>query len=590
MTQQAHSREWLGLDAAPGNGELLAELSRSCERIDAYLLHHQLQPAQAIVRLDGAYGRGASAQILREAGVDFLLRCTDYRLLDAVLQNGTLPQLEPERFEPVDSNVARQLYEVGMTHWPQVVEPPDPLFVRLIVSTRRPQQDERRRPKIGKRVGSLIYELFATSLPPRGFMASDVLSLYLGRGGFESTLWQEDLEQSSDRWVFTRGDGEALWQVINQWIWNPRLQLGLLAKKPAPRCILWAEALASRRPGREQDEPIVDLPPVPPPLEQHGVALPLPVLGQKPLPATTDPPQPRAIGSAPASAAGSSAAQPTVPASADCKLQEAAALPPSLETLATVTSANGRGAGRFAAADFTWRDPRTLLCPAGKPLRASERRAQPGQERIRFEARAGDCRACALAHNCLGGGSSGRRGRRVSVVPPPRRSSKLPGEVSCQGVAMTPNAAAERASVSTSTAPARAAPARPAPAPGPAPLLWVDLPAAALRRFLPALLLLLRFDLVPPLVPPISPAPPAPLSRAQVAHRRLTYRAQAPAQRPTPEHRRGIYLHSRPAGIDLRIPCTARPGAARRVNPLLVAHLRGDSALKGGVSDRLTKG
>lgn len=82
IVQQAHSHEWLGLFAAPGNGELLTELSKCSERIGAYMRHHQLEPTQAIVRVDGAYGRSASAQMLGEAGMDFVLRCTDYGLLD----------------------------------------------------------------------------------------------------------------------------------------------------------------------------------------------------------------------------------------------------------------------------------------------------------------------------------------------------------------------------------------------------------------------------------------------------------------------------------------------------------------------------
>lgn len=284
--------------------------------------------------------------------------------------------------------------------------------------------------------------------------------------------------------------------------------------------------------------------PVPSPLESYSVEFPPPALCPQPVPAATDRPDPPSVCPAPASAAGSPEAQPALLPSAPCKLQAAPLLQP-LEPLARVTSASGRGAGRFAATDFTRRDPHTLLCPAGKPLRASERRAQSGQERIRFEARASHCRTCPLADQCLGAGNSGRRGRRVSVIAPPRRSSGLPAEVSCQGEAVGASSAAELTSVSTSTAPAR-----PSPAPGPGPMLWVDIPAAELRRFLPTLLLLLRFDLLPPLIPPTSPAPQAPVPRARVAHRRLTYE-QRLQRNALPQNTvaGSICIHGLPASI-----------------------------------------
>ena len=529
VVQQAHTREWLGLFAAPGNGELLAELSQSCERIRAYMLYHQLDPQHALVRLDGAYGRSAAAAKLREAGLGFVLRCTDYRLLEPLLHNGTLEQFEPQRFEPQDSAIVRQLYDVGTIHWPQTLEPPEPLAVRLILSARAPHKDEQYKPKIGKRVGPLIYELFATSLQSQAAMASDVVSLYLGRGGFENTLREEDLEQRADRWVFCSAAGEAFWQMLNQWVWNARLRLGLVARGSMQHQTLWAEAVQSETAADAQRGPA----------EVTG-----PARAPQPLPSVL---LPEAM-HCPSAAGGSAlcaepSALPAVPAGSTSPAPVSSLgyelAPRGPQRPGTVVSANGRGAGRFAAEDFTWADSQTLLCPAGKTLRPSERRSQLGQERIRFEARASDCRRCAISARCLGSGNSARRGRRVSVIPAPRLGPQVPQPPHSELQAAAPSAQVQSISGSSCAASAEAASAPVAAAsipvsvtsapaaalsPGPKPLLWVDLPATELRRFLPTLLLLLRFDLVPPLLPLTSPAPPALLSRAQRAHRRLTYR------------------------------------------------------------------
>jgi len=54
--QQAHTSEWLGTFGAAGNGDIWAELAQACEQIKTYLQAHQLNPSQALARLDGGAG------------------------------------------------------------------------------------------------------------------------------------------------------------------------------------------------------------------------------------------------------------------------------------------------------------------------------------------------------------------------------------------------------------------------------------------------------------------------------------------------------------------------------------------------------
>jgi hypothetical protein len=63
-------------------------------------------------------------------------------------------------------------------------------------------------------------------LPSPAFSAKDVLDLYLHRGSFETVLSDEDAEQDADRWVSHTAWGQECFQILAQWLWNLRLELG----------------------------------------------------------------------------------------------------------------------------------------------------------------------------------------------------------------------------------------------------------------------------------------------------------------------------------------------------------------------------
>jgi hypothetical protein len=60
-----------------------------------------------------------------------------------------------------------------------------------------------------------------------------VVALYLHRGSFETALEDEDQEHDPDRWVSHSAWGQEAWQIVVQWTWNLRLELGhQLAPEP----------------------------------------------------------------------------------------------------------------------------------------------------------------------------------------------------------------------------------------------------------------------------------------------------------------------------------------------------------------------
>ena len=118
--------------------------------------------------------------------------------------------------------------------------------MRLVVATHAITSSP---PKIGIERDGMVYELFVSTLPSPAFTASDVLDLYLHRGSFETVLADEDEEQNADRWYSHTPCGQEFAQILAQWIWNLRLELGqtLSPCDRAPPNLLKLEPSSLRR-------------------------------------------------------------------------------------------------------------------------------------------------------------------------------------------------------------------------------------------------------------------------------------------------------------------------------------------------------
>src|SRR6266567_6282222 len=216
VVSQAHSYHWLGSFGNRGNGLYREELRRALTTIRGYLEAHQLSPISALLRLDGQYGTGAVIADL--AGFSFVMRGKDYTVLDRESVQSRLHLPADQQFSRSESGLVRQLYDC-----PDVAVGPDGVHCRVVVAT-HPAASKKSR--IGHTRKGVVYEIFFTQLPQNGFTASDVVALYLHRGAFEPVLADEDDEQDPDRWCSHSPAGQDAWQVVSQWVWNLRLELG----------------------------------------------------------------------------------------------------------------------------------------------------------------------------------------------------------------------------------------------------------------------------------------------------------------------------------------------------------------------------
>ena len=216
VVSQAHRYHWLGSFGNRGNGRYREELRRALSAIKRYLAAHQISPDRALLRLDGQYGTGAVIADL--ADFSFVMRGKEYTVLDQPEIQSRLRLPADQQFSRSESDLVRALYDC-----PDVAVGPEGVQCRVVVATHPAGETKSR---IGLTRKGVVYELFFTQLPQDAFTASDVVALYLHRGAFEPQLADEDQEQDPDRWCSHAPAGQEAWQIVSQWVWNLRLELG----------------------------------------------------------------------------------------------------------------------------------------------------------------------------------------------------------------------------------------------------------------------------------------------------------------------------------------------------------------------------
>jgi hypothetical protein len=183
------------------------------------------------------------------------MRGKDYALLDLpqVQARLALPPEKPPTHP--ETGTCRALFDC-----PDLPLSPTGPRIRVIVATHPVSTTEA---KIGTTRGEVVYELFYTALPQGAFTPADVVALYLHRGAFETVLGDEDQEQDPDRWCSHTACGQEFWQILSQWVWNLRLELGHILHPTPMRTTVFASA--ARAPEPASRPPLASVPRYGPP-------------------------------------------------------------------------------------------------------------------------------------------------------------------------------------------------------------------------------------------------------------------------------------------------------------------------------------
>jgi hypothetical protein len=251
VVSQAHTFQWLGSFGNRGNGRYREELRRALKVIEHYLTARHFPQEHVLLRLDGQYGTGAVLSDL--VGFAFVTRGKEYTLLDLPLVQARLHLPPDQDQQRPESQIVRSLYDCG-----SVPVGTEGVLCRVVVAT---HQACRKKSKVGVTRAGIVYELFVTNLPQQAFSACDVVELYLHRGAFEPALSDEDRELDPDRWCCHTAWGQECWQVIAQWVWNLRLELGHVLKPEPLRTTEFAPALSTPQteqpPAQGYEPPVV---------------------------------------------------------------------------------------------------------------------------------------------------------------------------------------------------------------------------------------------------------------------------------------------------------------------------------------------
>ncbi len=245
---QAHTHQWMGTFGNAGNGDYRGDLLRAAAVISDYVGSQQIPLHRAILRWDGQYGDYAVVRDLDTLGLPSVVRGKDYGLLDHPEIQARLAQAPDQVVTHPETGTTRALFDCL-----DVVLPGAGPRIRVIIATHPAAATPAR---IGTTRDGVVYELFFTCLPPAAFSPADVLDLYLHRGGFETVLSDEDKEQDADRWCSYTANGQEFWQILSQWMWNLRLELGHRLHPTAMRTTAFAQAE-----GAQENSPTSEAPP-----------------------------------------------------------------------------------------------------------------------------------------------------------------------------------------------------------------------------------------------------------------------------------------------------------------------------------------
>ena len=240
---QAHTHQFLGTFGGPGNGDYRGELRRATQVTTTYATKLGLSLTSMLLRLDGLYGDAAPLIDVLSAGLGILARSRAYHLLDLEVVQCVLTRAPDQVSTHPESGMTRMLYDCLAV--PLTPTGPE---VRLVVATHPATSPS---PVVGVERDGMVYELFISTLPSRAFTASDILDLYLHRGSFETVLADEDDAQNADRWYSHTSCGQEFAQILAQWVWNLRLELGQQLAEASPQTTEFAPAMEAEAASKE---------------------------------------------------------------------------------------------------------------------------------------------------------------------------------------------------------------------------------------------------------------------------------------------------------------------------------------------------
>lgn len=218
MLQHAGTSQWLMVRVAGGNGTFEDDLNDATKMIKKWASKHDVDESQCLICIDG-FGRGyLQARVCSQSGIPYITRLSSYDLLN---EEEVVEQMRRKSWELVEdsgSGPGRWACEVGEHCFK------GGHLARLIIT--RFKTEKEKKSGAGHLLDGYQYEMFVTTLDPKSWPASEVVTEYYARCGLENRYAQCDRELGLGRIFHYSEAGQMLAEAVALWLWNFRLFRG----------------------------------------------------------------------------------------------------------------------------------------------------------------------------------------------------------------------------------------------------------------------------------------------------------------------------------------------------------------------------
>lgn len=229
LVQHVSSSLWVHSSIRQGGGGARETFQAGIDSVLECCDFAGFDPARCILRIDGEGSGVPYITAYQEAGLNYLVRCTHYSLLDEVNLNQLLA--EGRWFAVEMDGVPRHAIDLGecvLAPGASTMRidntPYEPVVSRVVLT--RTCADRQSDSTSGKVVDGFRYELFATGLEPAEWPAAEISNLYCQRSAIENRLATEDRDLGLDKVFSFDLAGQALVTVVGLLVWNLRVLLG----------------------------------------------------------------------------------------------------------------------------------------------------------------------------------------------------------------------------------------------------------------------------------------------------------------------------------------------------------------------------
>jgi hypothetical protein len=219
--EQAGSALWVGQATVPGNASMSEAVAEACAWLAGWCGQHHIEPAQVLIRIDGAGGNEPCAEAVHKAGFKLLARSAHYTQLG---KQDVEEYLRGDVFFEVPSSLSGPVkHAADLGQRPLTAS--ESCSMRTIV-TRFTSGTPGKKSGAGHLIGAAQYEMFITDLDAGAWPCEDVVSLYFGRAAGENSFARANDEFGLERTFSLHGPGQDFAVLVGMLLSNVMAELG----------------------------------------------------------------------------------------------------------------------------------------------------------------------------------------------------------------------------------------------------------------------------------------------------------------------------------------------------------------------------